>query len=74
MLWVVAERITVTNRLSPEARRGFDRACRIAGVTMTAMLEALGRELDRDPHRLLDRGSDIMELAREIDLERRHRR
>lgn len=41
---------------------------------MTALFEALGCDVhDNGPRRLLDRGADIVEAARRIDLERRRR-
>lgn len=70
----MAERSRVSIRLTTEAHSGWDRACRIAGVTMTALIEAIGRDLEADPHRLLNRGSDVVDAAKAIDQERRNRR
>lgn len=70
----MAERITISLRLTPEAHRGLMRACEAAGVTMTALLEAIGLELARNPGSLGERGPDIVAAARQIDQERRNRR
>lgn len=61
-------------RLSPEARRGWDRLSRTEGVSLTALIEALGLELDErraptDPY-----GLAVVERARRIDHERGTRR
>lgn len=71
---VAAERIKVSIRLTQEAHSGWDRACRISGVTMTALVEAIGLELERTPTALGERGPDILEAARQIDWERGSRR
>lgn len=68
---VGAYRLTV--RLGREARRGWQKASRQTGCSITAILEAIGRDLDHNPDRLLERGSDLIEAARQIDLERRGR-
>jgi hypothetical protein len=58
-------------RLSDEAAQGWDWLCTARGVTLTALLEALGRILatgeDWTPDQAIDR-------ARQIDRERRSRR
>jgi hypothetical protein len=65
----------MTLRLSDEARAGWDRACGMAGVTLTALVEAIGLELHRTGGKALgDRGPDLVEAAKAIDLERRRRR
>lgn len=61
-------------RLSPEARRGWDRLSSEEGVSLTALIEALGLELDEhraptDPY-----GWTVVERARRIDHERGTRR
>lgn len=60
-------------RLSDDARRGWDRTCVKYGVTLTALLEAMGRELDTLGI-TTDRGAVVVEEARRIDQERRSRR
>lgn len=70
----MAERSRVSIRLSDEAHRGLDTACQGAGITLTALIEAIGLTAAREPSALTDRGPDIIELARAIDLERRNRR
>lgn len=70
----MAERRKITLRLSPEAHDGLQRACLAAGVTMTALFEAVGLELDRNPASLGERGPDVLTAARQIDQERRNRR
>lgn len=57
-------------RLTDEARRGFDTFCQAYGVSRTALLEAMGRELGRNPTKLAQRGADILAEARRIDFER----
>lgn len=52
----------------------MQRACIAAGVTMTALIEAVGLELDRNPQSLGERGPDILAAARKIDQDRRNRR
>jgi hypothetical protein len=42
-------------------------------VTITALVEAIGRMMLTDTARLGERGADIIELARQIDAERRSR-
>lgn len=59
-----------TVRMSDDARRGFDRTCEHEGVSRTALFEACGRLFDRDPGMCNPR---IIELARQIDRERRAR-
>lgn len=63
----------ITARLSDPAHRAIERACRGGGITITALFEAIGLELDRNPGALGDRGPDILEAARRIDYERRNR-
>lgn len=61
-------------RLTDEARRGYDNFCSAYGVTLTALIEATGRELARNPTKLAERGADILDEARRIDFERGSRR
>lgn len=63
----------MTLRLTDEARAGWEKACVTTGVSLTALVEAIGRDLN-DSGRLLERGADLIEAARVIDLERRRRR
>lgn len=58
-------------RISDDARRGLDRVATRYGVTLTALLEAMGRYLDEDPTRV---HQGVIETARQIDFERRSRR
>lgn len=69
----MTERVQVTTRISPDSRRGWDRACLAAGVTMTALMEAIGLDLLEHGIRS-DAGREMVERARQIDLERRSRR
>ena len=64
-------RFQVQVRLSEDARRGWDRLCTDNGCTLTAVLEALGRELDAGRSPVPER---VLKAAREIDRERRSRR
>ena len=57
-------------RISDEARRGLDRLATSHGVTLTALLEALGRQVDSDPEVI---PSAVIDEARRIDFERRSR-
>lgn len=57
-------------RLTDEAARAWDRTVTREGVTMTALIEALGREM-ADGHWKPTRHA--IELARRIDRERRSR-
>lgn len=57
-------------RLSDESSRAWDRTVTREGVTMTALLEALGREMSAGRWHPT-RGA--VELARKIDRERRSR-
>lgn len=61
-------------RLSDDARRGFDNFCTAYGVTLTALVEAIGLEMSRNPSKLAERGEDILTEARRIDFERASRR
>lgn len=60
----------VRARLSDEGYRGWDRTVTREGVTLTALVESIGRELDagswHPPRRMIDE-------ARKIDRERRSR-
>jgi hypothetical protein len=69
----VTNRVQVTTRISLDARRGWDRGCLAGGVTMTALMEAIGLELLEHGVRS-DVGHEVVERARQIDLERRSRR
>lgn len=57
-------------RLTEPAWESWDRLCASEGVTLTALLEALGRELG-DQWQPTQR---VLKAAREIDWERRSRR
>jgi len=60
-------------RLTPEARRGWEKACRDHGVTLTAFVEAIGLALDE--HGVVPGSAlEVIERARQIDSERRTRR
>lgn len=63
----------VTLRLSDEARAGLERGCVAYGVSITALVEAIGRTMLTETEMLGKRGADIVELARQIDAERRSR-
>jgi hypothetical protein len=58
-------------RLTDDAAAGWDRLCTRRGVTMTALIEALGRSLNEGEEWVPD---DAIRRAREIDRERRSRR
>lgn len=58
-------------RISDEARRGFDRLATRHGVTLTALLEALGQLVEAQPDAL---PPEVIDAARRIDFERRSRR
>lgn len=60
-------------RLSEEARAGWERACLRYGITLSAYIESIGIELARNDVRT-DQGMDVIERARQIDLDRRSRR
>lgn len=64
----------LTVRLGDEARRGWAKGAHVTGCSITALLEAIGQELDRDPTGVLARGEDVIELARQVDEDRRKRR
>lgn len=55
--------------LSDEARRGWERVCSRERVTLSALLEALGRRLDESPNEL----PDVFAEAAEVDKERGNR-
>lgn len=55
--------------LSDEARRGWERVCLRERVSLSALLEALGRHLDESPGEL----PDVFDLAAEVDRERGNR-
>ena len=57
----------VFGRVTDDARRGFGRACHSGGVTMAALLEALGRALLDDPTVI---PPEVYEEARTVDIER----
>lgn len=63
----------MTVRLSDDARRGWDRTCVNYGVSLTALLESMGRELDTLGI-TTERGEVVVQEARRIDQERRNRR
>lgn len=58
-----------TYRLTDQAVDGLDRLATRHRITVTALLEALGRL-----HRDLDLPIEVVDLAHEIDRERRSRR
>ena len=58
-------------RISDEARRGFDRLATSHGVTLTALLEALGQLIESTPDAI---PPEVIDAARRIDFERRSRR
>lgn len=58
-------------RLSPEARRGFDRLVTEHGTTLTSVLEVVGLELAAGRMPL---PAKVLADARKIDLQRRSRR
>lgn len=60
-------------RLSDEARAGFERGCLAYGVSVTALVEAIGLKLYEDAKAMGARGEDVVDLARQIDAERRQR-
>ena len=66
-----AYRLTV--RLGREARRGWGKAARHAGCSVTALEEAIGRAFDLDPQKMLEHCGEIIDEARVIDEERRKR-
>lgn len=61
----------VSIRLSDEAHQGWDREATRNGVTLTALIEALGQALC-DGKRPIP--ATILDAARAIDFERRSRR
>ena len=61
----------ISAQLSPEGRRGWDRATTAGGVTLTALMEALGLMLDERSNWL---PPEAVERARLIDRERNSRR
>lgn len=65
-------RVHVTVRLSPEARKGWEMAALQGGVTLTALVEAIGQTLLEQKGGLTN--AAVLTLARKIDLERRTRR
>ena len=58
-------------RISDDARRGFDRLATSQGVTLTALLEALGQRVETQPDVI---PAEVIDAARRIDFERRSRR
>lgn len=71
----MGDKTTVTVRMSRDCRRGWDKACQRYGVTLTALVEAIGCDLlDHGGTTSKDRGPALIERAREIDRERRSRR
>lgn len=61
----------VSARLSPEALRGWDRACTQTGTNFTAMIEALGQLLNERVDWL---PKEAARRAIEVELERNARR
>lgn len=68
----MAERITVTVRLSPDSRKGWERAALLGGVTLTALVEAIGQQLLEQQGTVTN--AAVLTMARAIDQERRNRR
>jgi len=58
-------------RLSDDARRGWERLALRHGVTMSALMEAVGLRLVSGDHEPV--AAELLELARRIDYERRRR-
>lgn len=58
-------------RMSDDARGGWERAKRETGCSVSALVEALGLMLADGKHPLTP---EVIELARQIDLERAKRR
>lgn len=73
----MAERPYLGGYVSPEAREGWRLFARSRGVSVTALLEALGpvlAELDDPIDELPAWARDAVRQAREIDADRRRRR
>lgn len=68
-------RVVITARISPESAAGWRRFCDASGVSMTAMLEAAGRDLAEEtfPPTAKERQRMVLN-AREIDRQRRVRK
>lgn len=58
-------------RLTDTSAAGWDRLCTRRGVTLTALLEAVGQMLDEGADWPID---EAIDRARQIDRERRSRR
>lgn len=70
----MAERVKVTLRLTPEARMGYERVCEAEGVTLAALVEAIGLTFYESGVTKLPAAQMVLDRARGIDLERRSRR
>lgn len=68
----MAERRLLQVRLTDEARAGLDRFTTRRGVTVTALVEALGEQLAVGDDEWVP--AETVARAREIDAERRSRR
>jgi hypothetical protein len=64
----------VTVRLSDEARSGWERVCEHEGVSLTALMEAIGCVFHETGVTQLPAAGMVLERARRIDAERRTRR
>jgi hypothetical protein len=64
----------VTVRLSGEARDGWERVCEAEGVSLTALMEAIGCVFWETGVTQLPASRMVLERARHIDMERRTRR
>jgi hypothetical protein len=65
---------TVTMRLTPGARAGYEKVCLAQGVTLTALMEAIGCVFLESGVRELPAAQMVLDRARMIDAERRSRR
>lgn len=63
--------MTVSFRLEDQARAGWDRVATENNVTLTALIEALGRLLEQSSDAM---PPEVVNLAQRIDRERRNRR
>ena len=66
-----APRVSNPLRLSEEAHRGWMRVAGKSGTNLNALAEAIGRLLDE---RRIVLSEDVLELARQVQAERRRRR
>lgn len=61
----------VSVRLDEEGRRGWDHLSKRHGLPLSVLLEALGRLVNE---RRVELPSEVVDLANQIDFERRSRR